>query len=70
MADWTTITNTATDADSPGTQVLMEALRDNAIAITEGATGAPRFQTASITDQAITNDKIADYTIQPAKWTW
>jgi len=67
MADWTDITNAALDGDSPGTQVLFEALRDNPIAIAEGAPGAPKIQTAGIANSAITNDKILDGTISPAK---
>lgn len=70
MADYTTITDAAIDPDSPGTQVLFEALRDNVIAVTEGATSAPNFQTAAFDTDVITVDKIADYTIQPSKWTW
>jgi len=67
MADWTDITNAALDGDSPVTPALIESLRDNPIAITEGATGAPQVQTAAIADGAITNDKIADGTISPDK---
>ena len=43
MADWTTITETATDPDAPVTSVLVKALRDNPQAIAEGASGAPRI---------------------------
>ena len=43
MADWTTITETATDPDSPVTSGLIKALRDNPSAIAEGASGAPRI---------------------------
>ena len=44
MADWTTITETATDPDAPVTSTLIKALRDNPSAIAEGASGAPRIR--------------------------
>jgi len=43
MTTYTAITNGQIDQDSPITQPLMTAMRDNPIAITEGATGAPRI---------------------------
>lgn len=43
MADWTTITETATDPDAPVTSTLIKALRDNPSAIAEGASGAPKI---------------------------
>ena len=43
MADWTTITETATDPDAPVTSVLVKALRDNPQAIAEAASGAPKI---------------------------
>lgn len=43
MADWTTITETATDPDAPVTSTLIKALRDNPAAIAGGASGAPRI---------------------------
>ena len=43
MADWTTITETATDPDAPVTSTLIKALRDNPAAIAEGASGAPKI---------------------------
>lgn len=41
MTTWTAITNAQTDQDSPITQTLVQALRDNVNAAAEGATGAP-----------------------------
>jgi hypothetical protein len=41
---WTTIPNADIDQDSPITQTLMTALRDNPIAIANGDAGAPRIQ--------------------------
>lgn len=44
MTTYTPIVDGQLDQDSPITQPLMEALRDNPIAIAEGAAGAPRVQ--------------------------
>ncbi len=60
MATHTTIADGSVDAESPITESLMTALRDNPTAIAEGASGAPRIQTAAVEDNAITQDKIAD----------
>ena len=43
MTTYVTIPNSDIDQDSPVTQPLMTALRDNPIAITEGAASAPRI---------------------------
>lgn len=43
MTTYTAITNDQIDQDSPITQPLMTTLRDNPIAIAEGATGAPKI---------------------------
>ena len=48
MTTYTAIANSAIDQDSPVTQPLMTALRDNPIAITEGASGAPRVQPEAV----------------------
>ena len=41
MTAYTTITDATLTAGKPGTQAVFRALRDNAIAITEKAAGAP-----------------------------
>ncbi len=43
MTTYTAITNSQIDRDSPITEPLMTLLRDNPIAIAEGAVGAPRI---------------------------
>ena len=43
MTTYSTITNGQVDQDSPITQPLVTALRDNPIAIAEGAAGAPKI---------------------------
>lgn len=48
MADWTTITDTQVDPKAPVTSELMTALRDNPIAIAQGATGATKIELAAM----------------------
>ena len=48
MTTYTTIPNSDIDQDSPVTQPLMTALRDNPIAITEGSSGAPKIADAAL----------------------
>jgi len=48
MATYTTISASEIDADSPITDTLLQRFRDNPIAITEGASGAPRNQATSL----------------------
>lgn len=42
MATWRLPATTETDANSPVTQELMEALANNPVALAEQASGAPR----------------------------
>ena len=53
MTTYRTIPTTEIDAESPGTETLFTALRDNCIAITEGSAGAPKIQTAAYTAASI-----------------
>lgn len=48
MADWTTIPNSSLEPGSPARSIDALALRDNPIAITEGAAGAPRVSDAGL----------------------
>lgn len=43
MADWTAIPDASLDPDAPLTSELAYAWRDNPVAITEGAAGAPKI---------------------------
>jgi hypothetical protein len=43
MTDWTTLTEAQTDPNSPLTAEKVKALRDNPIAMAEGAANAPRY---------------------------
>jgi hypothetical protein len=62
MADWTDILNSEVDTDSPITEALMTALRDNPVAIAEGASGAPQMQTGAYADGSVTLIKIGGIT--------
>lgn len=53
MTTYTSIPNSDVDVDSPITTELMTALRDNPIAITEGASGAPRVLSKAIDVTAV-----------------
>lgn len=48
MTTYSAIPDGDIDQDSPITQPLMTALRDNPIAVTEGATGAPRIRVGAL----------------------
>jgi len=48
MADYIPILNSQLEPKAPVTSELMFQLRDNPIAITEGAVGAPRIQDAAL----------------------
>ena len=50
MTTWTEIPNSDIDPESPLTASLVTALRDNARAVTEGASGAPKIESAALTD--------------------
>jgi hypothetical protein len=59
MATWTTIADATLEPGKPIRSIDGLALRDNPIAITEGAAGAPKIQTAAITDGNVTAVKLA-----------
>jgi len=61
MTTYTAIPNTSIDIDSPVTQPLLTALRDNPIAITEGSSGAPRISTAAFGSTYYTQGGIGTY---------
>ncbi len=58
MAD-SNIDNTETDTGSPVDQSLLNRLRDNAIAMINGDSGAPRIQTNALNNSCVNADKIA-----------
>ena len=53
MTTYTSIPAADIDTDSPITTTLMTLMRDNPIAITEGATGAPRVQRAAFDSKVL-----------------
>jgi hypothetical protein len=61
------IPDSMVDAESPVTVNLMTYLRDNPIAITEGAAGAPQVQSGAIASGAVSNGKLAVDSVSAAK---
>ena len=57
MADWTNIANTALQPGAPVRSIDGVALRDNPIAIAEGAAGAPRIVNDAITNGTLGAEK-------------
>lgn len=67
MTTYTAIPNTDIDVDSPVTTDLMTKVRDNPIAISEGASGAPKIQTAALDTDSVTTVKITNLNVTTAK---
>jgi hypothetical protein len=59
MANWTSIADATLEPGKPIRAIDARALRDNPIAIAEGASGAPKIETAGITDANVTAAKLA-----------
>ncbi len=68
MTTYTAIPDTDIDPESPITTGLMTKLRNNPIAITEGASGAPKMQTDGYTDLSVTEAKLANGSVTAAKF--
>jgi hypothetical protein len=67
MATWTNIPTASLEPGAPARSLDALALRDNPVAIAEGAANAPRVQTAGIANSAVTADKIASNAVTTAK---
>src|SRR5690625_686890 len=67
MAQWTNIPTDRIEPGKPIRAIDDLALRDNTIAIAEGASGAPRVQTNGIANSAVTTSKIANSNVTTAK---
>src|SRR5699024_7410550 len=67
MAQWTNIPTDRIEPGKPIRAIDGLALRDNPIAIAEGAAGAPRVQTNGINNSAVTNAKIANGAVNNVK---
>jgi hypothetical protein len=70
MANWTEIPDANLSPGAPARSADAIALRDNVIAVTEGAAGAPKVQTAGIQDQSIAVEKMFRYVGTPNKMIW
>ncbi len=57
MADYTEF-GANLDPDKPARSVDVKAIVENIVAVTEGAAGAPRHQTASYEDSSVTQEKL------------
>src|SRR5690625_1285393 len=67
MAQWTNIPTDRIEPGKPIRAIDGLALRDNPIAIAEGASGAPRVQTNGIANSAVTTSKIANSAVTTSK---
>src|SRR5690625_2465166 len=67
MAQWTNIPTDRIEPGKPIRAIDGLALRDNPIAIAEGASGAPRVQTNGIANSAVTTSKIANSNVTAQK---
>lgn len=67
MANWTNIQTDRLEPGKPIRSIDGIALRDNPIAIAEGAAGAPRIQTNGINNSAVTNAKLANNSVSTSK---
>lgn len=71
MTTYNTIASTEVDSESPVVYSLMKRLRDNPLAIVEGSTGAPRYQTAAlnqvVSQEAVTTNAIRDANVTTSK---
>ena len=64
MTTWTNIPDTALEPGKPIRSVDGLALRDNAIAIAEGAAGAPKIQNAAVNTGALGAEKFQSGTTE------
>lgn len=68
MTSYTNLTDATLTSGKPGTQSVFRALRDNPTAITEGASGAPKNQIASIDPSATVRRAIITNGAGAAVW--
>ena len=59
MPEYQEILDTEVEPEAPLTSSLGVRFRDNPIALANGASGAPRIQTAALNNGAVTQDKLA-----------
>lgn len=63
MATWTTIPDAALNPAAPIRSIDAKALRDNVTALAEGATGAPKVQTAALDTNSVLEAIARDFSI-------
>ena len=68
MTTWTEITDAALEPGKPIRSVDGLALRDNAIAISEGSSGAPKIQNAALDTNSVSNVKVVNATLGAEKF--
>jgi len=59
MATWTDVSSTVLEPGDPIRSVDIIAIKENVIALSEGASGAPKILTDAINDAAVTSAKLA-----------
>jgi hypothetical protein len=59
MATWTNVPNSVLEPGDPIRSVDIIAIKENIIALSEGASGAPKILTTAINDAAVTTEKLA-----------
>jgi hypothetical protein len=67
MATWTNVSSTVLEPGDPIRSVDIIAIKENIIALSEGASGAPKIVTAAINDSAVTTSKIANASVTAEK---
>lgn len=67
MADWTALADALFEIGKPIRSVDITALKNNVTALAEGASGAPRLQTAAYNDLSVTTGKLANSAATQAK---
>lgn len=68
MTDWTDIADETVEPGKPIRSIDGLALRDNPIAITEGAAGAPRIQNAAMGADSVDNANVVNGTLGAEKF--
>lgn len=67
MANWTDISDAVLEPGKPIRSVDGIALRDNPIAMAEGAAGAPRIEQAALASNSVSTAKIVNSNVTAAK---
>jgi hypothetical protein len=68
MATWTNVPNSVLEPGDPIRSVDIIAIKENIIALSEGASGAPKILTNAINDLAVTTAKLANASVTAEKF--